>query len=295
MNTKDLKCFAVVYQEASINKAARKLYISPQGLSRILKNLEEELGVPLFERTQKGVWATPYGVFLYEKVDQMIRQFEEIENGVRQLRDKDTILRIACARGVLNALSFQVIIDFMAAYPKINVQWAEYSNEEVKERVASLKADVGLVVGKECARGVVGSKLESRKIMLIVYEGHPLYDEAEISISSLGHEKIIILNEQFQVFHEFKRQCFESGVTPEIVGKSVDSNFIYKLCRLKVGLGVLIDFSMADFQLSGVRVIPLKEMITWDIYQINNIKNEDFPNVKLFRQYMEQIFLSRKR
>lgn len=289
MNTKDLKCFAVVYQEASINQAARKLYISPQGLSRILKNLEEELGVPLFERTKKGVQATDYGIFLYEKVDQMIRQFEEIENGVRQLKNKDKILRIACARGVLNALSFQVIIDFIENHPEIEVQWEEYSNEEVKKRVDSLEADVGLMVGKDYARGVTGQKIESREIMLIVYEGHPLYDQPEVSVADLNGEKIIILNEQFQVFHEFKRQCFESGVMTEIVGKSVDSNFVYKLCRLKVGLGVLIDFSMEDFQLSGVRVIPLKEKITWDIYQIHNIKNADFPNVKKFRQHMDQV------
>lgn len=289
MNTKDLKCFAVTYKQESINQAARKLYITPQGLSRILKNLEEELGVSLFERTQKGVRATDYGVFLYEKVDRMIRQFEEIEDGVRQLKNKDKILRVACARGVLNALSFQVLSDFIEAYPEIEVQWAEYSNEVVKERVAALKEDVGLVVGKPLSEELTARKIAGREIMLIVYEGHPLYQETEISISRLKAEKIVILNEQYQVFHEFKRKCFESGFTPEIAAKSVDSNFIYKLCKLKVGLGVLIDFSMEDFQLSGVKVIPLKEKITWDIYQIHNVKNTDLPNVVKFQKHMDQV------
>lgn len=287
MNTKELKCFAVAYEEESINKAARKLYITPQGLSRILKNLEEELGVSLFERTQKGVRATECGIFLYEKVDHMIRQFEEIENGVRQLEDKDKFLRIACARGVLNALSFQVILEFIENYPDIQVQWEEYSNNEVKERVAAMKADVGLVVGKSHIPDMVEKKIESRELVLIVYKGHPLYHTDQVSISDLKGEKIIILNEQFQVFHEFKQKCFESGFAPEIVGTSGDSNFIYKLCKLKVGIGVLVDFSMDDFLLSDVKAIPLKEKITWDIYEICKEKNMKFRNVMKFTKYID--------
>lgn len=289
MNTKELKCFALVYEKKSINQAARKLYITPQGLSRMLKNLEEEMGTQLFERTQKGVEATECGVFLYEKVDQMIRQFEEIEQGMKQLKNKDKILRIACARGVLNVLSFQVISDFIERHPEIEVQWAEFSNEEVKERVNSLKADVGFVVGESHCPTIMQKKIESRKVTLLVHKGHRLYYAKEASISELEGEKIITLNEQFQVFHEFRRKCFENDFVPQIVAKSVDSNFVLKMCKLRVGIGVLIDFSTEDFNMDGVHAVPLKEKITWDIYQVCKQKNCEFPNIKKFQQYMEQI------
>ena len=55
MNTKDLKCFQTVYEEGSIHQAARKLYITPQGLSKNIRLLENELGAQLFERTKKGL------------------------------------------------------------------------------------------------------------------------------------------------------------------------------------------------------------------------------------------------
>lgn len=288
MDTKELKCFVAVYEEKSINQAAQKLFITSQGLSKIVKNLEIELGVSLFERSKKGVIPTESAEFLYERVNMLINQLEDIENGIRQLERKDKKIRIACARGVLNALSFQLILDFIKNNPTIEVEWGEYANDDVKKMIASYKADIGIVVGTSENEQIVEKQIASRDITLIVYEGHPFYDRSEICISELDREKIIILNEQFQVFHAFKYQCVENGFEPLIVGKTVDSNFLYKLCKLKVGIGVLIDFSTEDFNLSGVRVIPLKEKIKWDIYQIWNKKNQSFPTIKTFQKYIDR-------
>lgn len=286
MDTKELKSFVTVYEEKSINQAASKLFISSQGLSKIIKNLETELGTTLFERTQKGVFPTESAEFLYERVDLLISHLENIKNGINQLETKNKRLRIACARGVLNALSFQLILDFIEQNPEIEVEWAEYTNDEVKKMIASYKADVGIVVGESDMEPIVQKQIASRDIILTVYEGHPYYDREEISIAELKNEKIIILNEQFRVYHEFYNRCIVNGFEPQIVGKTVDSHFLYKLCKLKVGIGVLIDFSTEDFNLSNVRVIPLKEKIKWDIYQICNKKNQSYSTIKKFQKYL---------
>ncbi|WP_099468153.1 LysR family transcriptional regulator [Konateibacter massiliensis] len=288
MNTNELKCFAAVYEEKSINQAAQRLFITSQGLSRMIKNLETKLDTTLFERSQKGVIPTQSAEFLYERVNLLINQLDNIEEGLRQLELKNRVLRIACARGVLNALSFQLILDFIKSHPQIEVEWAEYANDKVKEMIAGYKADVGIVVGKSKEREFLERQIASREIILTVYEGHPYYDKTEISIADLKNEKILILNEEFRVYHEFKQGCMENGFEPQIVAKTVDSHFLYKLCKLKVGIGVLIDFSTEDFNLKGVKVIPLKEKIKWNIYQISNRQNQDFTNIKIFQEYLNK-------
>lgn len=292
MDIKGLKCFVAVFEEKSINQAAQKLFITSQGLSRIIKNIENELEVSLFDRNQKGVFPTESAVFLYERVNLLINQLEDIQNGIRQLEEKDKKLRIACARGVLNALSFQLILDFIKDNQNIEVEWGEYANNEVKSMVASYKADVGLVVGESDTEIMAQKKLASRDITLIIYEDHPLYDREEVSIAELKDEKIIILNEKFQVYHAFSYCCVKNGFEPIIVGKTVDSNFLLKLCKLKVGIGVLIDFSTDDFNLSGVRVVKLKEKLTWDIYHICNKRNQSYSTIKTFLKYLESAILS---
>ena len=61
MDTKDIRSFRLVYEERSINQAAKQLFITPQGLSRIIHKLEEELQIVLFERTKGGMVPTECG------------------------------------------------------------------------------------------------------------------------------------------------------------------------------------------------------------------------------------------
>lgn len=100
MNTKDLKCFEAVYQEQSISKAARRLYITPQGLGKNIRTLEAELKTILFERTKQGVRPTESADFLHGRSKKIIQELEELENGVRQLENRKIVLRIGCACGV---------------------------------------------------------------------------------------------------------------------------------------------------------------------------------------------------
>lgn len=61
MDTKDIRSFRLVYEERSVNQAAKQLFITPQGLSRIIHKLEEELQIVLFERTKGGMVPTECG------------------------------------------------------------------------------------------------------------------------------------------------------------------------------------------------------------------------------------------
>ena len=63
MNTKILKCFQTVYEEKNLGRAARRLYITPQGLSKNIRQLEEELGSSLFLRTAQGMEPTEGDIF----------------------------------------------------------------------------------------------------------------------------------------------------------------------------------------------------------------------------------------
>lgn len=70
MDTKALYYFQAVYEEGNIHTAAKKRFISPQGLGKIIKGLEAELGGLLFVRTKTGVVPTESGKYLYEKKPQ---------------------------------------------------------------------------------------------------------------------------------------------------------------------------------------------------------------------------------
>ena len=88
MNTKDLKCFQAVFEEQSVSRAARRLFITPQGLSKNIRQLEEELQAVLFERTSQGMRPTEAGRFLYGKSEGILKELGALETGLGQLQQR---------------------------------------------------------------------------------------------------------------------------------------------------------------------------------------------------------------
>ena len=288
MNTKDLKCFQTVYEEGSIHQAARKLYITPQGLSKNIKILENELGTVLFERTKKGITPTESAEFLYRKAERIIAQMEEIEYGLRQLEQQKIVLRIGCACGVFNAIPFQLILNFMESRPDIRVEWCEYSNQEVKELLGASRIEYGFIVGECGAEAVIQKKLASRDVLLLVYEGHPLFDCKQVSIDMLRDENLILMNEHFHMFHDFCKACQVRGFLPRIAAKTADGPFLYKLCAQKIGLAVIPDFMVDDFKMEHMRAVPFAEKLTWEVYGVYRENNRNYETITAFDAYLKQ-------
>lgn len=288
MNIRELKCFKSVYEENSINRAAKKLYITSQGLGRIITNLEKELDTQLFERSAKGVKPTSSAEILYGNVNQLIDQFLLISSAIKQSNEKECKLSIDCASGVLIALSFQLISNFMEKHPEIEVTWKEVSNETAKHAITLFQSDIALVVGKVYDEDTVAELLARKEAIVLVHKGHRYYDKEVLTINELKDEDLITLNENYQIYHDFIIACKHYNMTPNIVAMAQDSLFLYKLCKQKFGLGILLDFSAETLLLDEIRAIPLQANISWDIYMIYHNNNRQHKNMRIFRDYIRQ-------
>lgn len=288
MNTKDLKSFQAVYEMGSIHQAARRLYITPQGLSRNIRTLENELGTVLFERTKKGIKPTESAAFLYQRTEKILLQLEEIESGLRQLEHQKQALRIGCACGVLNVIPFQLILDFMERHPAVRVEWCEYSNQEVKELLSASKIEYGFTVGPGSGERMIQRRLAVRRVLLLVYEGHRFYDCHQVSIDQLKDENLIIMDENFHMFHDFQKACQVRGFLPNVIAKTADGPFLYKLCAQKIGLAVIPDFMLDDFKMEGLRAVPFEENLTWEVFGVFREDNGHYETITAFDRFLKE-------
>ena len=288
MNTKDLKCFEAVYQEKSIRRAARRLYITPQGLGKNIRTLEAELETVLFERTKQGMRPTQSADFLYGRTKKIIQELEELENGVRQLENRKIVLRIGCACGVFNVLPFELILNFMRENPHIRVEWNEYSNEEVKSMLEDSRLEYGFIVGKHEGDDMIQRKLDGREILLLVFEGHPLYEKESVNVEMLREENMILMNEHFHMYHDFASICCAKGFTPNIIAKTSDGAVLYKLCRQKIGLAVIPEFMLEDFRMEHMRAIPFEEHMTWEVFGVYKEDTKNYETIQQFDCFLKQ-------
>lgn len=271
MNKKELECFAQVYKEKSINQASKSLFITPQGLSRVIKNLETELDTILFLRSKNGVIPTKSGEFLFKKAEHMINEFFEIQTGIKKVEHQKEKLMIACSYGVMSALSVELLFDFMKYNLDIQLHWKECTDRELEKMISSGKADIGICAGMSDEQHFVQKYLLSHKTVLMVYEGHHLYNEEKITFEMLKDEDIVIEGKEFRIYHQFVEKCMESGFVPRIVVETAEMSFSHKLCKLKKGLAVSIDFMADDLRMESVKAIPFAEPdFFWDIYFLYN-------------------------
>lgn len=289
MDTKDLTCFIKICEEKSINKAAQQLYITPQGLSKVVRNLEAELETELLQRTPKGVEPTESGLFFYRKCRQLISELIEIKAGIRQIANCNQTLKLGYACGISNAIPLEALGSFREDNPGLSICMEEGLNDEIREKIIGSELDVGFVVGKTGHADVMEKRIMTKQLSVLIYEGHRLYEKNPVSIGDLENEPLITLNEKFNSYHTLHQVCHDHGFIPNIVVKTMESRMIQKQCKKKVGLGIDVNFESSDYNLDGIHVASVREEISWDIYMIYKKENQNYPNIQKFNQYIQQM------
>lgn len=290
MNIGHLRCFEAVYQERSINKAAGQLYMSPQGVGKNIQFLESELDTVLFVRTKNGVFPTESAHLVHKKAGQIIKQLEELKYSIAQLNKQNIVLRIGYVCGVFNVLPFKAILKFMEKYPDVQVTWSEYPNVMMHEMLRNSKIEYGFGVGikrAEDEQDLVFRRIVKKSAMLLVYEGHRLYDQPTASIAQLREEKILTLNENFYIYYDLLDVCSACGFIPKIVAETTDSAALYHLCAQKIGLAVIPEYNCENFSLQGVRALRLTDDFGLVVHSAYKKENENIEVIRLFDSFLK--------
>lgn len=286
MNTKELRWFREVVRTGSISSAAEHLFVSQQGLSKSLKNLEEKLGVPLLTRTPNGVCPTPYGQFLYDRSASLLLEWDAITMEIERMSQMERgFIRLCSAYGILRILSTDFILDFQTEFPHINIEYMEFPDLQVDEELYQGNCDVAFHVSGEKDDRFYSIPLFSSDISLLVYEDHPLAKQQTVSFQDLREENFIIESRAFQINHMFRRKCNEAGFEPNIIFQTSGFGLCHKLCQQKRGLSIVVDRISQDMTGTGMMKIPFEEEIKWNVEMLCRKEFADNHMIRLFEDY----------
>ncbi len=167
------------------------------------------------------------------------------------------------------------------------MELCEYTNEEVKQLLLSSQLEYGFIIGQWQEERMQLDKLDSREVYLIIYEGHPFWEYEEVTIKMLENQPLILLNKHFTIFHELKKQCQLRGFSPKIIAKTMDINFQHRLCRKKMGVVILPDFIIEDFDMTHLKAIPFREKLTWEVYGAYDKEHTHYKVIQMFKKFLE--------
>lgn len=287
MNTRALQCFIKVYDKKSITSAAKEIFISPQGLSKIIKQLEIELETELFYRGSHGMEATESGELLFARARHICYLMEDIKKEISIINGSRSALNVVVCTSAIMAIPLDSIYSFSEENPKYQVKIQDYPDIYPFKDLFQEQADIGIVLGHEGIENCNFEVLLTGETVLVVSPDHHFADRDEISIMDLENEMLVIKSVELGRDHALIEKCMKMGISPEIKHESENLQAVHHLCETQNVVGVSIDFLEENAPNSVLKIIKLKESIPQNLYFISRNREVENRAVKLFHQFLK--------
>lgn len=250
MTMQQIRCFLAVAQENSFSKAAQTLFVSQPAVSRQVSQLERELGVALFERTNQGIVITEAGQAFADFFQRTTQEFQVLTERMRSSADtvRGTV-SIGCTEGWdLSSFFPQLSASLAESYPNLQLSLSGYNQDAILHALERGKVDV-VITSESLLQGrekIAYQVLTYRRGMLLFSAHHPLAGKAELSLADFKNEPFYVTTppSMNDVNVELYALCAEADFLPILQHEPTLSSVYMKLSS---GRGVLLcnDWMMA--------------------------------------------------
>jgi len=243
MKLHQLRYFEAVASTLNFSRAAERLHVAQPPLSRQIQQLENELGVPLLDRTTRPMRLTNAGQFFYDQTVQVLGRITEMQEATRRLAAEGTRwMGIGFVPSILYGFLPKVLREFSVRNENIKIALTELTSVQQAQALKAGRIDVGF--------GRLAIKDESLENILLTKE--PLV-AAVPTHSPLGRKKHVslkeILNETLVLYPSTPRPSFADEVMSQIKSRGYEVNKIYETNGLQTAIG-LVAAGM------GVTIVP---------------------------------------
>lgn len=194
MELRHLRYFVAVAEEQNVTRAAARLHVSQPPLSRQVRDLEDELGIALFEHGAKSVRLTEAGhVFLNEaravlqRVEQALQTIKAVASG------QQGEIHVGYAPSLTVEVLPRALRRFQEANPNIRVHLHDLSTQEMLSGLREAKLQVGLMIqmSPKVMKGLLFQELRRYAVCVAVNPAHPLARMQKVGLEQVANERLI--------------------------------------------------------------------------------------------------------
>lgn len=268
---RQIEAFRALMLTGSMTEAARVLSVTQPAVSKIITQLEEELGFALFERRQGKLEPTADAFILNAEVKQSYSGLNRVMRAARRIKNRTGgSLRIAVLPTLATGFIVQVVRQLFEQGQDLHLSIQAYGSEEIADLVASGLYDLGFAMTPiDTGRVQIGPVL-SVPSFCILPEGHRLSDHDEISVVDLDGENFIATAEGTTSRLRTDALFTSMNVARNIMLEARWSMTISELVHAGLGCSVVDGFTAASFARQGGTVRPLKERLDFTFVYVTS-------------------------
>ncbi|SFB02606.1 MULTISPECIES: LysR family transcriptional regulator [unclassified Bacillus (in: firmicutes)] len=258
MDLRQLTYFIEVAKYKSFTKASQTLHLSQPTISKMVKGLEDELGIELFDRSARQIELTDTGEIVYEKGKVILESLNKLSTDLYDLTNLNKGKIHIGIPPVIGFLFFPRIIKFFNdMYPNINIRMSEFGANRVEEEVKDGLLDLGVVVLPVDQEEFEIVPFVCEDMMLFVHSSHPFSEKKQVEMKDLKKESFILFREDFALHDRIIQECVMAGFQPNIAYESSQWDFISGMIAENLGVSIFPHSISKKIEHIGIKAIPI--------------------------------------
>jgi len=264
MNFQQLRIIReTVRRNFNLTEVGNALFTSQSGVSKHIKDLEDELGVELFVRKGKRLLGlTDPGKDLLVLVERMLHDARNIKTLAEQYNQRDVgQLTVAATHTQARYALPRVIAEFKKSFPRVHLKLHQGSPQEIVDLLLEGEADIGIAT--EAVAGhpeLAAFDFYHWHHALVVPAGHALLSLAQPSLEAIAEYPVITYHEGFTGRAGIDRVFAEGGLVPDVVMSALDADVIKTYVELELGIGIVASMAFHPKRDEGLVMIDCQHL-----------------------------------
>ncbi|CAM3090465.1 LysR family transcriptional regulator [Paenibacillus lupini] len=291
MELTQLDYFLTVVRFQHVTKASEVLAITQPALSHSISKLEEELGVPLFERRGRNIQVTRYGRMFAESVERALSELDRGKQALEEQANPDSgVIRVAYLNILGAELIPKLIRGFRERHPKIRFELVQGNHTFISGNMESGESDLMISSARLESDDYEWIPMVKAPLYVVVSPTHRLAQQEAVEFMELTGEPFIEVKHYCGLKSTLESCYSRVGFAPNVAYEAEDLMTVAGFVAAGLGLSILPKTS--GLMLEGLVWLPIKD--EGSICEIGLVKRQDkflTPAAKRFSEYVTAVFL----
>jgi len=261
MELRHLRYFVAVAEELHFRRAAERLHVAQPAVSEQVRKLEQELGVRLFDRTQRSVSLTPAGIAMLEEARQVLRHAEVARQAARSAAERATMrLRVGYLSDSLPTSLPRALRAMAVTTPSVQVDLETGPALRLVAELRARRLDAVVAALPAPTNGLRVTPLGEQRAVAVLPASHPHAHDDAVALERLAPERLVVLpHEVDPAFHNaIVAMCRDAGLAPTLITVH-EPRIEHVLLSVAAGAGLALvpDSVVERCTIPGLRFVPL--------------------------------------